>query len=81
MAEWISVKDRLPDKDGKYLCFSTNGNFIDVCGFAKSLHKVDKYDFKGIRRKGWYTYSGEWGYYEISCITHWMPIPELPKEC
>ena len=82
MAEWISVNDRLPDKDGKYLCchFFANLKYISVCSFAKNLRKVDKYDFPNENRKGWYGSDSEYGYYEKTNVTHWMPLPELPKE-
>lgn len=81
MPEWISVKDRLPNKDGKYLCcWDFNGHkSIAIYGFAKNLSKVDKYDFKGKKHKGWFDYDSEWGYGEMSGVTHWMPLPELPK--
>ena len=82
MAEWISVKDRLPSKDGDYLCCHHfwGTTYINVYTFAKNLHKVDKYDFKGLNRHGWYELSAEWGYCEIANVSHWMPLPELPKE-
>ena len=82
MAEWISVKERLPDKEGKYLCYCDYGcsGAISVYSFAKNLSKVDKYDFRGEKRAGWYFYDSEWGYGETESVTHWMPLPEPPKE-
>ena len=71
MNDWISVKDRLPKINNKYLCV-LNNRTISICSFAHNLKKVDK--------SGWYDYDGEWGYYEVSNVTHWMPLPELPKE-
>jgi hypothetical protein len=81
MNKWISVKDRLPDKNGKYLCYCGE-SFIkttDIYSFAKNLKKVDKYDFRD-KKAGWYSYDSEWGYFERSGVTHWMPLPEPPKE-
>lgn len=78
--KWISVKDKLPDKEGKYLCCWSAVKSINVYSFAKNLQKIDKYNFKDEKREGWYDCSDEWGYYEISTVTHWMPLPELPKE-
>ena len=82
--EWISVEDRLPEKDGQYLCFcnySINGHpgYMHIYDFALNLMKVDKYDFKGQKYAGWYSYDGEWGYCNHTNITHWQPLPELPK--
>ena len=76
--EWISVNDRLPDTDGYYLCVWYN--FIEVFEFTKDLYKVDKYvfpDFKG--KSGFYSCDREWGYIYEDGVTHWMPLPELPK--
>ncbi len=49
-----------------------------VSRFATNLESVDEYDFKGVKRAGWYDfYDGE--FYEVDDITHWMPLPEIPK--
>lgn len=77
MPEWISVKDRLPKKNDRYLCVLEN-RVITICSFARNLKKVDKYDFNS-NKSGWYDYDSEWGHYEISNVTHWKPLPELPK--
>lgn len=81
-SKWISIKDRLPDKDGKYLCvwdgiISSKG--IEIFRFAKNLKKIDKYDFPKAKA-GWYDYDSDFGYMAIKGATHWMPLPELPKE-
>lgn len=76
--EWISVKDCLPRKTGKYLC-CCDGKYIRLLGFAKSLYSVDRYTFANEHRSGFYDYDS-YGYYEWSGVTHWMPLPELPKE-
>ena len=80
MSEWTSVKDKLPDKDGDYLCCWGERKRISIYSFAKNLLKVDKYDFGRKKRAGFYDYDSEWGYGEMCDITHWMPLPELPKE-
>lgn len=61
--EWISVKDRLPEKKNEsYLCC------VDSYLFTDSQY-VDIRVFRG---------DGTW---ELGKnVTHWMPLPELPKE-
>lgn len=82
--EWISVKDRLPKKDGKYLCvyegFIVGCKHIEVLSYSKNLYKVDEYDFASFKgERGFYSYNSEWGYINKNDVTHWMPLPELPK--
>ena len=78
MSEWISVKDRLPDKTGRYLviknriaqdCFGGNRTDIVILRFF-----VDK----GFRMP---THIPDWINEEINEeVTHWMPLPELAEE-
>lgn len=83
MSKWISVTERLPDTDGEYLIFS-NGYVgilppcISTALFAKSLRgKCLMWDEPD--RSGFYNYDGE-GEWEEKGVTHWMPLPEPPKE-
>ena len=82
MPKWIPVAERLPDKDGYYLVFKRNryGVWRYVAGFAKDGRKVDRYDFKRQWENVWYEYDNEYGYVVLDSITHWMPLPEAPKE-
>ena len=57
-----------------------NNKYIRILGFAKSLYSVDRYTFANEHRSGFYEYDSEYGYYEWSGVTHWMPLPEPPKE-
>lgn len=66
MSEWISVKDRLPNKEGIYICVL---DLTPMVGFKyRTIETV--------------RYSGRWLYdsKEINYVTHWMPLPEPPKE-
>ena len=80
--EWISVDDRLPEKDGAYLV-TTNGvsglQNVKFRWFAKDGEMVEAHDLA--RQKDvWYLYDIECGYVSIKTVTHWMPLPEPPKE-
>lgn len=65
--EWISVEDRLPEKNGQYLCWFGKNVFCigaSICSFV-----LDKNAFWSFDRNE-----------PLVNITHWMPIPEAPKE-
>ena len=61
--KWISVKDRLPEKDGRYLvCYANLSDVVEAIynssfGF---IHKCTANTFQ--------------------TATHWMPLPEPPKD-
>ncbi len=78
--DWISCKDRQPDKNGRYLvtqkCFGVVR--VEILSYAKDLYEVDEYDFSEQKGKaGWYDYHDEYGYYSVDNVAAWM---ELPKE-
>ena len=62
--EWISVKDRLPEY-GRYLC-----NVKSMAFRGASYQAILKYENGGFIEDGIYT----------DFVTHWMPLPEPPKE-
>lgn len=68
MSEWISVKDRLPEVDGLYLTcykFRNDGRlFMEVLAYY-AIDLKPHFQHEG--------YSG-------LTVTHWMPLPEPPKE-
>ena len=79
--EWISVDDRLPEKDGGYLVVTNyfgNHQSINVRSFAKVGETVNEYDLAG-EKNVWYRYDSEYGYVSTDSVTHWMPLPEPPK--
>ena len=57
--EWISVKDRLPEKD-EIVIICTDENFI----YAGELVGDT-----------WFLNNDSW----TATVTHWMPLPEMPK--
>lgn len=67
MAEWISVKDRLPESKGQYIvayhpCYWNNVQENTIC--------VGMDSFMGKTR---------WAKNKFQRVTHWMPLPEPPK--
>ena len=74
--QWISVKDRLPDEEGKYIVIAYNGITIDILYFYKRY----PYCNKGIRtdRPVWCGYD-DYGDFEVKSVTYWMPLPEPPE--
>ena len=79
--EWISVKDRLPEKDGYYIAFVEGywARCTRLLGFAKDGRKVDEFDFDEGAKNVWYRYDSEYGYVTVEDVTHWMPLPQPPK--
>ena len=75
---WIPVKDGLPKRKGTYLCQCRG--FFRICGFAKNLEKVDKYDFAGERHAGFYDFDAEYGYCEVGSVLAWRELPPEYKE-
>lgn len=71
--EWISVKDRLPEKDGQYLCYK---NYV-VGGYCDLLWYGTIYDHG--KKRTFYFFDPDYGDIEVSNVTHWMELPEPPK--
>ena len=63
MAEWIDVKDKLPKDVGRVLTL-TNGGVIGM-----GYHDSDGIDTKWVIITNIFQ----------ADVTHWMPLPELPK--
>ena len=68
MGEWISVDDRLPD-DSQDILLVVNGARV-ISGYYAGYNGAH-YVWKA-SRNGFVFWDDE--------ITHWMPLPELPKE-
>lgn len=79
--KWISVDDRLPEKDGEYLVWfgkSIFKQYAEVLSFAKDGDTVDKYDLHN-EKNVWFYDDSEWGYVACHDVTHWMLLPQPPK--
>ena len=83
MSEWISVKERLPEKDGLYLCciqnpFSSEKEWMmHMYGFSNNCEKVNEYELAGVKQ-GFYSYDSEWGYCVVDDVEYWQPLPNPP---
>ena len=63
--EWISVKDMMPEAGGYVVCIAKRNPFSR---FMPMVARIEK--------NGWVNPMTE---QYISEVTHWMPMPELPK--
>ena len=75
---WIPCSERLPKIRDRYLCQieSTSYSYMDILYFSKNLEEVDKYDFMGEKRAGFYSYDSEYGHCENDGVIAWQPLPE-----
>ena len=64
--EWIPVKDMMPEVGGYVVCIAKRNPFSRFMPMAAR-----------IERNGWVNPITE---QYISEVTHWMPLPEPPKE-
>ena len=71
--EWISVDDRLPElEDNSVLAYFSHGG-IDMVHIQSYFSDITA----GLDSKGNQLYT-KW--YLSQNVTHWMPLPEPPKE-
>jgi len=71
--KWISVDDRLPDDDVNVLVFAPATIGDDAIAMTSYTHNMHGYNIEGWR--------SPWQYFFYDhTITHWMPLPEPPKE-
>lgn len=68
---WVSVTDRLPERDGRYLCvykFMFSDETLGKTAHTKVLYYRATGQPLGFAQSG------------ILVVTHWMPLPDLPWE-
>ena len=81
LMNWISVKDRLPDKPGRYMIFEliTKPFHAHNClaySYPYACCEPNIAYFNEYR-KGWYFHSDS---DMILTPTHWLPLPEPPSD-
>lgn len=69
MNKWISLKNKLPDNEEIFLVYRGEAKDpeIELGWWNKNKKKFEYYD-------------NEYYGYKIDDVTHWMPLPEPPKE-
>lgn len=78
MTEWISVKDRLPEENGRYLVYSSHKGIINASAnsYPYPVNKVNIAYFSA--------YNSEWKWSSFSDVecnpTFFAKIPNPPKE-
>ena len=69
--EWISVEDRLPENDVMVIGFTPCDGFM----FVGYYHEEPKYDWKS-----WMIITAMRSTKVMKKkVTHWLPLPQLPK--
>ena len=86
IGEWISVKDRLPEKRGQYLCYTPiwyGGKIIHRCiavyTFIPNAEDDADLRYKGVTGPAWTWYDSEYGTVNTDSVTYWAHV-ELPEE-
>lgn len=86
MSEWVSVKDKLPEKDGEHVLFLLDGSIYKRDG-TENIYLPELFRIGWFRRRDPILHGrGLFGcplafddtYYSIDQVDYWMPIPEEP---
>lgn len=75
MSEWISVKDRLPELPGT----SWASKMVIACKESRWVAPMI-YERAIVRGKPVERWKNYWDCIAYEKVTHWMPLPEPPKE-
>lgn len=77
---WISVEERLPEPEREVLLIAHGWKSRIL--YIGCLHHMDaqKSWLTGITSKESDWLMQGWSYFKEPTVTHWMPLPELPKE-
>ena len=73
--KWISVKERLPSKDGMYLIFNDCCPKPDKNGLVRMVYNPSRIELVGYFAEPVNRFD-----HPSPHITHWMPLPCFPKE-
>lgn len=74
--EWISVDEKLPEVlAGKFRVKRSNGKDIDAFYYADKMAWTA---FYGQKLSYWWDAKGN--HERLDDVTHWMPLPDPPRE-
>lgn len=80
--KWTRVKDRLPETHLRCLVYREGynkmGGYMTMATFTPCYKGLEGDLMDG--RQVWYDYDSECGDYELTNVTHWMPMPVPPME-
>ena len=78
---WIPVTERLPDKEGSYLCtvqgYVGKTTYLRIADFHPDIYV--EYDIEE-HKPGFIDYDSEYGFYEVTKVLAWMPLPTPYRE-
>lgn len=82
---WISCSERLPEKEGNYLVVSDAGRYLgDSSGTIHTVMGSALEDYRTVEIMWFSNYEGSSRWvldgYIFDYVSHWMELPELPKE-
>lgn len=82
---WTRCSKRLPDKEGRYMVVFSyedlegHKHWVNkIAFFSHCLKEIDEYNMPN--RPGWYVSSFDFTPMECHGVTHWMHLPEPPKD-
>lgn len=73
MPRWISVEERLPENDANVLVYAIGNNENSCIAMTSYTHNLHGFHIEGWRSPWQY-------FFHEYKITHWMSLPESPKE-
>ena len=78
---WIPVTDRLPDKEGTYLCtaqgYVGKTTYLRIADFHSDIYV--EYDIEE-HKPGFIDYDSEYGFYEVTKVIAWCELPTPYRE-
>jgi len=74
--DWKSKNGVYPKEKQKCLVFKKATGYITTAIFTNYVGTVCGLNFN----HGFYNYNPECGVYEVLGVTHWMPLPDPPRD-